>query len=384
MNKFDTSTTMLPPEPAVAAPRAWHSRRWVRGVAIGAGVVGLLLVVLSVVPVGALGNVVPGTAIIDKNPVALKPGRARAVDQRVTIDSSSVFPAEGEILFTTVARDDQVSVLEWLDAERDPHQELLPHNVIFSTLTNDENRQRNLQMMKVSKETAVLVAFQHLGVDVIDESGINFAEVLADGPSAGILQVGEVIISIDGSPITDFQSLRDVLDKRLPGDQIEMTLEDNDTLERHTVTVILGQHPDDPTRAFIGIANVGVRATQRDLPFDVSIDSGSIGGPSAGLAFTLSILDLLTPGELTGGHKIAVTGTILLDESVGDVGGAEQKAVGARKAGAEAFIVPMNEVSDAEKGAGNMPVIGVSTLSEALDVLAGFGGETTGLSLAGS
>jgi len=384
MTKFDTSATMLPPQPAVAAPLPWHSRRWVRGIAIGAGVAGLLLAVLSVVPVGALGNVVPGTAIIDKNPVALKPGRARGVDQRVTIASSSVFPPSGEILFTTVAIDDQVSVLEWLDAERDPHQQLVPHDAIFSTLTTDENRQRNLQMMQVSKETAVLVAFQHLGVDVIDESGINFAEVLPDGPSAGILQVGEVIVSIDGAPITDFQSLQDALDKRVPGDRVEMTLEDNDTLEQHTVTITLGEHPDDPTRAFIGIASVGVRAKQTELPFDVSIDSGAIGGPSAGLAFTLSILDLLTPGELTGGHKVAVTGTIALDESVGDVGGAEQKAVGARSAGAEVFIVPVHEVADAEKGAGDMPVIGVSTLSEALDVLAGMGGDTTGLTLAGS
>jgi len=346
--------------------------------------VGLLLAILSVVPVGALGSVIPGTSIIDKNPVALKPGRARDVDQRVTVANSEVFPPSGQILFTTVAIDDQISVLEWLDAERDPHQTLLPHDLVFSTRSTDENRQRNLQMMQVSKETAVLVAFQHLGVDVIDESGINFAEVLPDGPSAGFLQVGEVIVAIDGVPITDFQSLQEALDKRSPGDRIEITLEDNDTLVQHKVTITLGQHPDDPNRAFIGIGSVGVRAVQTDLPFDVSIASGEIGGPSAGLAFTHSILDLLTPGELTGGHKVAVTGTIGLDESVGDVGGAEQKAVGARNAGAEVFIVPVNEVADAERGAGNMPVVGVTTLSEALDVLAGLGGQTTGLTLPGN
>ncbi len=381
MNKFDTSTTMLPPDTAAVAPRPWHSRRWVRSVVIGAGVVGLLLAVLSIVPVSVLGNVVPGTAIIDKNPVALKPGRAREVDRRVAVDGSTVFPPTGQILFTTVAIDDQVSVLEWLDAERDPHQTLVPHDAVFSTRSTSENRQRNLQMMQVSKETAVLVAFQHLGVDVIDESGINFAEVLPDGPSAGILRVGEVIVDIGGTPITDFQSLQTALDQHSPGDRVEITLEDNDTLEQRKVFITLGEHPDDPTRPFIGIGNVGVRAVQTDLPFDVSIDSGEIGGPSAGLAFTLSILDLLTPGELTGGHRVAVTGTIALDESVGDVGGAEQKAVGARKSGAEVFIVPVNEVADAEKGAGDMPVVGVSTLSEALDVLAGLGGQTTGLAL---
>jgi len=294
-----------------------------------------------------------------------------------------VFPPTGQILFTTVAIDDQISVLEWLDAERDPHQTLLPHDAVFSTRSTSENRQRNLQMMQVSKETAVLVAFQHLGVDVIDESGINFAEVLADGPSAGILRVGEVIIDIGGVPITDFDSLQTALDQHSPGDRVEFILEDNDTLDQRTVSVTLGEHPDDPTRPFIGIGNVGIRAVQTALPFDVSIDSGEIGGPSAGLAFTLSILDLLTPGELTGGHRVAVTGTIALDESVGDVGGAEQKAVGARNSGAEMFIVPMGEVADAEKGAGDMPVVGVSTLSEVLEVLHGLGGQTTELVLPG-
>ncbi len=383
MSKLDTSPPMLPPSAAPVAPRRWHQRRWVRVVGVTAAGIALILGLLSVIPVGALGRVIPGTAIIDKSPVALKPGQARGVSDRVAIDQSRIFEPAGQILFTTVSIDDQVSILEWLDAESDSHQRLLPHDVVFGDRSPSENRQRNLQMMQVSKETAVLVAFQYFGVDVIDETGIGFEEVLSDGPAAGILKVGDIIVQIDDAEITSFTTLRDALDVRGPGDEIVMILEDNDTLERREETLVLGPHPDDPERAFIGIGNVATRAQQSDLPFDVSIDSGEIGGPSAGLAFTLSIIDLLTPGELTGGQKVAVTGTILLDETVGDVGGAEQKAVGARRAGADLFIVPLGEVAEAEKGAGDMPVVGVETLEDALNALSELGGETSDLVLPG-
>ncbi len=383
MSKLDTSTPMLPPSTAPVAPPRWHHRRWVRVLGASAAGIALILGLASVIPVGALGSVVPGTAIIDRSPVALKPGQARGVSDRVAIDQSRIFEPEGQILFTTVAIDDQVSILEWLDAESDSHQTLLPHDVVFGDRSASENRQRNLQMMQVSKETAVLVALQYFGVDVIDETGIGFEEVLSDGPAAGILKVGDIIIQIDDAAITSFTTLRDALDARGPGDEIVLILEDNDTLEIREETLVLGPHPDDPERAFIGVGNVATRAEQNDLPFDVSIDSGEIGGPSAGLAFTLSIIDLLTPGELTGGQKVAVTGTILLDETVGDVGGAEQKAVGARRAGAKLFIVPVGEVADAEKGAGDMPVVGVETLEDALNALSELGGATSDLVLPG-
>ncbi len=383
MNKLDTSTPILPPEASTTAPVVWHRRRWVRIVALVAGLLGILLGLMSVIPVGVLGDVVPGTAIIDQSPVALKPGRARPVDKRVTIDSSHVYEPKGQVLFTTVSIDDNVTVLEWLNAERDPYQTLLPHDAVFGARSATENRTLNLQMMQVSKDTAVLVAFQRLGVDVVDDTGIIFSNVVSGGPSAGVLKVGDVIVAINGAPITDFDSLKAALANESPGDEIVITLEDGETHVRRDETITLGAHPDDASRPFIGISGVGTRVVQRELPFDVSIDSGKIGGPSAGLAFTLSIIDLLTPGELTGGGRVAVTGTISLDETVGDVGGAEQKAVGARKAGAEVFIVPKDEVADAEKGAGDMPVVGVTTLDDALNVLAGLGGQTTNLTLSG-
>jgi PDZ domain-containing protein len=106
----------------------------------------------------------------------------------------------------------------------------------------------------------------------------------------------------------------------------------------------------------------------------VTIDVGNIGGPSAGLAMTLATLDILSSGDLTGGHRVAATGTIGLDGTVGDVGGVAQKAVAVRKAGATVFFVPADELKDAQSQAGSMKVYPVRTLQEALDDLKTLGG----------
>jgi PDZ domain-containing protein len=110
------------------------------------------------------------------------------------------------------------------------------------------------------------------------------------------------------------------------------------------------------------------------FPIDVRIDTARVGGPSAGLAFTLAIIDDLTPGSLTGGERVAVTGTISPDGKVGPVGGVEQKAITARTNGVQLMLVPKAEVRDARRGAGDVRVVGVDTIDEALAALQDAGG----------
>ena len=127
---------------------------------------------------------------------------------------------------------------------------------------------------------------------------------------------------------------------------------------------------DDPERAIIGIRDLEERFVDFDFPIDVTIDSGNVGGPSAGLAFTLAVLDVLTPGELTGGHRVAVTGTMALDGTVGPVGGGAQKAITVRDGGYEAFLVPSDELEEVKAAVGDdLEVIAVDTLAEALEAL---------------
>jgi PDZ domain-containing protein len=117
-----------------------------------------------------------------------------------------------------------------------------------------------------------------------------------------------------------------------------------------------------------------------DFPFTVNVDSAGIGGPSAGLAFTLGILDALRPGELTGGHRVAVTGTISLDGTVGPVGGVVQKTAAVRAAGIGLFLVPPQEYDMARAHAGSkLKVVRVSTLEDALRALGQQGGDLSAL-----
>lgn len=337
-------------------------------------VVGIVLLSF-VVPARWVGNVVPGHSLIDEETVAQKPGSARATADRVEISIDDIDQPAGSILFTTVALDSTITVFDWLHSEVDDDIDLRPRSEVLGSRSISENRERNLEMMRASKDGAVITALEYLGYDVIDETGVAFESVLDDGPAAGILVPGDVIVAVDESPVTDVASLLDLLATKDPGSTGVVTVENIDTGETRDEEIVWGVN-EEREGAFIGIANVVPRQDELPLPFDVEIDSGSIGGPSAGLAFTLTIIDLLTEGELTGGKDVAVTGTILPGGYVGDVGGVGQKAAAASEAGAAAFIVPVGSLEEAEDHAGDMPVFGVETLEEALDALAELGGDT--------
>ena len=382
MNEVSTSPPMLPPagEPAAREDAATGRRRipWrVVGAILG---IGMIVLLSALVPVRTLAAVVPGQGFIDQDLVAQKPGSARATDSRVSIDGAGVDDPDGAILFTTVQLDTTVSIFDWLLGEYDDDIDLRPRSEVLGDRSVEDNRQRNLEMMRVSKDAAVIAALHHLGIAVFEETGLGIDTVRDDGPAEDLLVAGDVIIAVDDVAITGFASLQDELAAKSPGETGVIRVENIDTQETRDVELAWGEHPDRPGDAYIGV-NVVPPQEELPLPFDVEIDSGTIGGPSAGLAFTLTILDLLTAGELTGGLEIAVTGTISPDGQVGPVGGVGQKAAAAQDAGAVAFIVPVEMVDEASDHAGSMPVIGVATLDEALSALADFGGDTQNLEL---
>ncbi|MDW3220880.1 MAG: S16 family serine protease [Acidimicrobiales bacterium] len=371
---------MLPPPDAPDARADRRRPRWLTRSGTAVLVLVCLVALSFVVPAQWLGRVVPGHAMIDDPTVAQKPGSARATNARVEISAADVDDPDGAILFTTVALDSTITVFDWLRSEFDDDIVLRPRVEVLGTRSIEENRERNLEMMRVSKDGAVVTALEYLGFDVIDETGVAFESVIDDGPAHEILEPGDVIVAIDGDPVTSVTSLLDILATKVPGDVGVITVDNIDTGEIRDAELTWGENPEREG-AFIGIANVVPRQEELPLPFDVSIDSGNIGGPSAGLAFTLTIIDLLTEGDLTGGQNVAVTGTIEPGGNVGNVGGVGQKAAAAHEAGAVAFVVPVESVEIAEEHARDMPIIGVETLEEALDALASLGGDTTDLTL---
>jgi PDZ domain-containing protein len=190
-----------------------------------------------------------------------------------------------------------------------------------------------------------------------------------------------VIVAVDGSQVRTADQFVSDLKAHKPGDTVSLSVDRQDqqgSTHRVTVSARLEGTPAlpglkaDPTKPFLGIvAQTDVTFT---FPFNVNVDVGDIGGPSAGLALTLGLLDVLSGGHLTGGHRVAATGTISLDGSVGDVGGVAQKTVAVRKAGAQIFFVPSVELAAARSEAGSMKVYAVSTLEQALQILQSLGG----------
>jgi Lon-like protease len=186
------------------------------------------------------------------------------------------------------------------------------------------------------------------------------------------------VVSIDGEPLDDIDDVSRIMAAKRPGDTVRLAVEPPERDEVREVDVVLRANPDDADRGFIGIM-LEPRNPSYDFPFPVDIDSGDVGGPSAGLAFTLAVLDVLTPGELTGGLRVAVTGTIDGSGKVGPVGGVRQKTAAAIGDGYDVFLVPSHEFSEARERAGDaIEVIAVDTLRDALDALVSLGGSGLG------
>ncbi|MGB1504273.1 MAG: S16 family serine protease [Acidimicrobiales bacterium] len=383
-NEEDTSHSMLPPHPVVPERRRWYRNRAAPLVAV----VGLLVALglgYVMVPAQWVGRILPGNSIVDDGAVALKPGSARPTDEQVVVSGLMIFEPEGEILLTTVSIDNRVTIRDWVRSVREDSVVLRTKEQVYGPRSADEQRERNLQLMAASKDSAIIAALDHLGVVAVVESGVGFNGIVSGGPVDGLIEVGELIVGLDGRVVTGLESLLVVLEQVSPGDQGVLTLEDLETGQLRSQAFVYGTHPD-PARSsgFIGIEDITIRSVDAELPFDIEIASGSIGGPSAGLAFTLTILDLLTEGELTGGARVAVTGTITGDGTVGNVGGVAQKAAAAEAEGAVMFIVPADTIEAAASTTTSLEIVGVTSLAEALEALASLGGDVDDLALDGS
>jgi PDZ domain-containing protein len=289
-----------------------------------------------------------------------------------------VFASDGSIGYTTVSLR-QATLLGlargWLDDDID----VFDRDRVLQGRDVDENREVNLQMMTSSKQVATQVALERLGYDIDVTVGQAVVDVMPDMPADGVLEPGDVITAIDGEAFDDAQDLSRLLSDERPGDVIAATVTPVSGEAAADVEIELAESPDEPGRAVMGVEVVDV-VVDYDFPVDVEIDTGDVGGPSAGLAFTLAIIDDLTTGDLTGGEDVAVTGTISGDGTVGQVGGTRQKAAAVREAGITLFLVPSADYDDAVARAGDdLEVVAVDTVDEALAALGERGGNVDDL-----
>jgi len=308
-----------------------------------------------------------------------RPGSARPTAELVTVGPDvSAYPPAGELAFTTVSLR-QSTVASYLWAWFDDDVQVVEQRALLGDRSPQENRQLNLQLMDTSKQDAIRVALQALGYEVpVRIDGVVVVTVQDGAAAEGLLERGDTVVSIDGEPLDDIDDVTRIMAPKRPGDPVTLGVEPVDRDEVRQVPVVLGASPDDPAKGLIGI-QLEPRQPSYAFPVAVDIDSGNVGGPSAGLAFTLAVLDVLTPGELTGGLDVAVTGTIDGEGRVGDVGGVRQKIAAAIDDGYDVFLVPSGEYEEArERGGSAIEVIAVDTLRDALDALASLGGSGLG------
>ena len=303
--------------------------------------------------------------------VLLKPGSARPTSPVLVFEGVETYEPETQINFTTVALASSVSPLEAIAGWLDPDIDVFTREEIFGPdVSPEENRQVNVQLMDSSQQLATRVALTQLGYDIpID--GVQVASVVEGSGADGVIDPGDQLEALDGEPLDEPTELTDLLAAYAPGDTVTLTVLDAETGELDDRAVVLAEFPEEPGRPFIGISGV----VTYDLPFSVTIDAGNVGGPSAGLAFTLGILDWLTPEDLTGGVEVAVTGSIDAAGNVGAIGGIRQKVTAVREQGIPVFLVPAANHDDALSKAGDgLQIIPVSTLSDAISALRSLGG----------
>lgn len=242
-----------------------------------------------------------------------------------------------------------------------PEEEFNPAGV-----SEGQRRQSSLNQMSRSQQIAAAVALRELDYDVkATPLGAEVVLVLPDSPAEGKLQPGDVIVGAHGERVRSPDDLRDVMEGQSPGDPVE--LEVRRAGQVRTIEVGTRPDPEDAARAVVGVLVEPV--ADIDLPLDIRIDAGDVGGPSAGLAFALDVVDELGR-DIDRGRKIAATGELDLDGNVGAIGGIEQKAAGARLIDADVFVVPEENAVEARQHADGLEVIAVSTFEEALAALA--------------
>jgi PDZ domain-containing protein len=265
--------------------------------------------------------------------VALSPGPMEDVLTRLKIEGSEVYDSDGKLYLTSVGIDDNVRFYEALLDMANHDVELLPRNLVYPDQQNDEEIDReNAALMDRSKETATVVALREVGYD-IEPSGVEITEVVASAPAHGRLKPTDRILAADGRPVHSTEQVQAAIQGHKAGERVTFKIERIGRTS--TVPVPLQQVDGEPR---VGIV---LRDVFPALPVKVSIETQNhIGGPSAGLMFTLSIIDKLTKEDLTDGRRIAGTGEIALDGGVLPVGGVAEKLVAVHRMGVKTFFIP--------------------------------------------
>ncbi|TAL40694.1 MAG: PDZ domain-containing protein, partial [Salinibacterium sp.] len=277
-------------------------------------------------------------------------------------------PTKGALEMLTVSIQGNPQQLpSWFDvssAYLDPQQSVVPVEALYppGVSVKEENRQGKIEMANSQKE-AIAAALHHLKYHF--DSSVSIAEVPKGGPAEGVLRPGDTLLTINGDAVTDVTTLRALIAANGTDKAALVRIERDGTKISLRIVPVMSDTMK-PTPIF-GV----VASNNYDFPFSVKFNLDGVGGPSAGMMFAVGITDELTPGSLSGGERVAGTGTIDSAGAVGAIGGIRQKMFGARNAGAHWFLAPR---SNCDEVTGHIPiglhVFAVRTLDDSLTALA--------------
>ncbi|MDT8859139.1 PDZ domain-containing protein [Alkalihalobacillus sp. MEB130] len=306
-----------------------------------------------------------------------QPGGAKVLDDVISVEGGFT-EEEGSFMLTTVQMG-KANLFFYAWAHLSPYRMIYPEEQLrFEGETDEEYQHRQLMAMTGSQEIAKIVAYEAAGLDVeYDYKGVLVTSLIEGMPAEGVLQTGDHILAVNGEQVVTAEQLIDLLQGMDETSTVTLTVRRND--QEEVFEVGFSAFPDE-TNAPAGRVGIGISApvTDRDVTFhpNVTIDTSQIGGPSAGLMFSLEIYNQLMEADITKGYNIAGTGTITEEGIVGRIGGAGQKVVAADKAGADYFFAPNEGGADdsnylealeaAEDIGTQMQIIPIDTFEEAL------------------
>jgi len=240
--------------------------------------------------------------------------------------------------------------------------------IVEPGISDQESRKLDLATMKISQDIASVVALRELGYRVpISPGGVRVVVVTAGSRAAGVLRPGDVIVAANGKQVRTQTDIAAVLARRKPGDTVKITVRRGG--KKLTFSIRTTADPQNPKRAIVGV--LPIQALSVRLPFSIKFNLRKVGGPSAGLAFALELLEK-KGRDVDHGYKVAATGEIQLNGSVTRIGGIKQKTIGARKSHVDVFLVPVDgdNAREAKRHADGLRIIPVKSFQQALQALA--------------
>jgi PDZ domain-containing protein len=295
------------------------------------------------------------------------PDDARPLAPRVEVEGEQPDRNGGGIHYVAVDVR-RASILEKLFPDLYEGATLAPESAVLAEGQNEQDRRRcELKAMQRSQEYATAVALRALDYRVPTRRlGVAVEGTFPGYPAAGELQECDWIRAIDGTPVRRSAGVSLALRGKAPGDRVRLRIEREGKAQ--TVVLRAARDPRRKSRAFIGVSVTDVFDVTR-FPVEVKIDLGQVGGPSAGLAFALQVMEELGRG-VDRGYRLAASGEIFLDGSVATVGGIKQKTIGARRSGMDLFLVPGENAAEARRYADDLRIVPVDSFQQALRKLA--------------